>query len=600
MNTLPRWLPWIVAGIAVLYLGGQTVPRRDDPDGFHYREFATLPMQDAGRVLPFDTFARVRLMHISNRMTAVHGTYEKDPDNPQRDHLKDEFTIIPTKWALQTMLISFREDNSVLDYRVFRIDNDQVVNFLGLPHRPGSWRYSWNEFAENADFLSQAKRIIEQEGPTKDDIFENKVWELWLHRAAFFKLTRFDVRLIHPAGREQSGDVHWLTLPAAAGEFQQGTEHKALEYYITMFKAYGENKPDEFNQKLEEYQKYLERARPADYHSARLETFFNRFAPFYHAAILYGLVFLLGCVSWLGTSWDHPLRKAAFVLTLLTLAVHTWALIVRISLTGRPPVTNLYSSAIFIGWGCVVLCTILEWLYKSGIGIVVAAITGMITLIVAHNLVTGDTMEMLQAVLDTNFWLATHVVCITFGYTATFVAGFLSILYIVLGIFTPQLRGEGSVNLGKMIYGVTCFAVLLSFVGTVLGGIWADESWGRFWGWDPKENGALLIVIWNALVLHARWSGIVKARGMANLAIFGNCVVAWSWFGTNLLGVGLHSYGFMKGAMIWLLVFVFSQLLIIGLGCLPLRMWQSFKPAKPPGSPPAPKSSAMASATVST
>ena len=64
-----------------------------------------------------------------------------------------------------------------------------------------------------------------------------------------------------------------------------------------------------------------------------------------------------------------------------------------------------------------------------------------------------------------------------------------------------------------MHYGVVCFATLLSFTGTVLGGIWADQSWGRFWGWDPKENGALLIVIWNALILHARWGGLVKAAG---------------------------------------------------------------------------------------
>ncbi len=94
------------------------------------------------------------------------------------------------------------------------------------------------------------------------------------------------------------------------------------------------------------------------------------------------------------------------------------------------------------------------------------------------------------------------------------------------------------------LYGIVCFATLLSFTGTVLGGIWADQSWGRFWGWDPKENGAMLIVIWNALILHARWGGMVQARGMAMLAVIGNMVTGWSWFGTNQLQVGLHSYGF--------------------------------------------------------
>ena len=126
-----------------------------------------------------------------------------------------------------------------------------------------------------------------------------------------------------------------------------------------------------------------------------------------------------------------------------------------------------------------------------------------------------------------------------------------------------------------MIYGVVCFATLLSFVGTVLGGIWADQSWGRFWGWDPKENGALLIVIWNALILHARWAGMVKERGMAVLAVVGNMVTAWSWFGTNQLGVGLHAYGFMSGAVFYLWGFWLFNLAVIGVGMLPMHMWLS-------------------------
>src|SRR5262249_44950531 len=131
--------------------------------------------------------------------------------------------------------------------------------------------------------------------------------------------------------------------------------------------------------------------------------------------------------------------------------------------------------------------------------------------------------------------------------------------------------------LSKMIYGIICFATLFSFVGTVLGGIWADQSWGRFWGWDPKENGALIIVLWNGLILHARWGGLVRERGLVSLAIVGNIVTSWSWFGVNLLGIGLHSYGFMQAAFWWLLGFVASQLLLIALGSLPDRYWRSFR-----------------------
>jgi cytochrome c biogenesis factor len=210
-----------------------------------------------------------------------------------------------------------------------------------------------------------------------------------------------------------------------------------------------------------------------------------------------------------------------------------------------------------------------------------------VTLLIAHNLALGgDTMEMLRAVLDTNFWLATHVVVVTLGYASTFAAGLLAILYIFLGLFTPllsQKAGAGNLDFGKalakMCYGIVCFATLFSFVGTVLGGIWADQSWGRFWGWDPKENGALLIVLWNAILLHARWGGLVRERGFMNLAIFGNVVTSFSWFGVNMLGIGLHSYGFMDAAFKWLMMFVASQLLLIGDGLLPKSCWQSFSSA---------------------
>ena len=156
----------------------------------------------------------------------------------------------------------------------------------------------------------------------------------------------------------------------------------------------------------------------------------------------------------------------------------------------------------------------------------------------------------------------------------------LAIIYILLGLFTPLLsmklvtrrraRCVASTNeseasrstpdigkaLAKMVYGIVCFATLFSFVGTVLGGIWADQSWGRFWGWDPKENGALLIVLWNAIILHARWGGLMRERGIMNLAVFGNIVTSFSWFGVNMLGIGLHSYGFMDAAFKWLMIFI--------------------------------------------
>jgi ABC-type transport system involved in cytochrome c biogenesis permease subunit len=239
-------------------------------------------------------------------------------------------------------------------------------------------------------------------------------------------------------------------------------------------------------------------------------------------------------------------------------------------------VTNLYSSAVFVGWGAVLLGIVIERFYKNGIGGAMASIVGFATLIIAHHLaMTGDTLEMMRAVLDSNFWLATHVVIITLGYSAMFLAGALAIAFICMGLFSKKFSKEDARSLTNMVYGITCFAALFSLVGTILGGIWADQSWGRFWGWDPKENGALMIVIMGAIVLHARWGGICKERGIMNLAICGNIITAWSWFGTNLLGVGLHSYGFTDSGFFAMLLFIVSQLWFVGMSFIPWSFWRS-------------------------
>jgi len=190
---------------------------------------------------------------------------------------------------------------------------------------------------------------------------------------------------------------------------------------------------------------------------------------------------------------------------------------------------------------------------------------------------------VMQAVLDTQFWLATHVVIIAMGYAATFLAGLLGIIYIAKGLLTRSLSSPEERRLmSRLIYGVVCFAALFSFVGTVLGGLWADDSWGRFWGWDPKENGALIIVLWNALILHALWDNLIRDRGLAVLAVAGNIMTAWSWFGVNELGVGLHAYGSSTGPVLLILsVAVAIHLAIIAAGCLPLSWWLSFRSSQP-------------------
>ncbi len=346
--------------------------------------------------------------------------------------------------------------------------------------------------------------------------------------------------------------------------------------YGRLISAYRSGDTQGFNQAIREYNQYLGQTTPQYLTRPHLEFFFNQAQPFPQTMVLYMVVFVLALASWL--KWPKTLGKTAAILLLFAFLLHTAGLVTRMYLQGRPPVTNLYSSAIFVGWGAVLLCLFLERFYKNGIGSVCASAIGFVTLLIAQNLqVDGDSLEMLRAVLDTNVWLGTHVVMVTLGYSATFLAGFLGIIYIFRGLLTKSFDEMTARSLGRMMYGIVCFATLFSFIGTVLGGIWADQSWGRFWGWDPKENGALLIVIWNAIILHARWGGYARERGVAVLAVFGNIITSLSWFGVNMLGVGLHSYGFIDEAFGPLLVFILSQLAIVGLGILPQKYWRGIQ-----------------------
>jgi ABC-type transport system involved in cytochrome c biogenesis permease subunit len=300
------------------------------------------------------------------------------------------------------------------------------------------------------------------------------------------------------------------------------------------------------------------------------EAGFGRLQAFYLLLQAYFAALLAVLAYWV--TGKEGLRRWTGAGLLLLFVLHTAALLYRMWLHGRPPVTNLYSSGIFVAWGGVALGLILERFWKNGIGAAAAGLCGFLSLLVAHNLgLSGeDNLESVRAVLDSNFWLATHVTIVTLGYSATFVAGILGGIHLLLRAVKADYAAGDSVS--RAAYGILAFATLASFVGTMLGGIWADQSWGRFWGWDPKENGAVLIVLWCAVCLHARWGGLVRREGLMQLLVFGNIVTAWSWFGTNLLGVGLHSYGFTESGFFWLyLVFMPSQLAILALGWLPAR-----------------------------
>ena len=597
-------VPAIVVILGFTYFYFQAAQPSDPVEGFHIQEFARLPIVDRGRVKPMDTFARVSLMVMNDgfqtfkpdisekekaELTTLKNKSARTPEeNKTFSSLSEKDKRQPAvRWLLDVMTSRFSDNHIAEKHKVFRIENDQLLGLLALQPRPGL-RYSIEEFAPQIGELEKAGKAADQKENAKKDAFDKSVLQLAHHLQSYMEIASLQTPLVIPAGKGED----WKPFMQAALESRNANQadpnagmNPTVSKFGEMLLSYLKNEPLNFNKALIEYRELITKELPVQSEISGFEVFFNHFAPFYHCIVVYLFVFLISCFAWVTA--PATLNKTAFWLCILTLLVHTWALGSRMHIQGRPPVTNLYSSAIFIGWGCVLGCLMLEGIYKNGIGNIVGSVTGSLTLLIAQHLsAEGDTLEMMQAVLDTNFWLATHVTCVTLGYTATFVAGFLGIIYVVMGIVTTTLTPERDKSLTQMIYGVVCFAMLFSFVGTVLGGIWADQSWGRFWGWDPKENGALLIVIWNAIILHARWGGMAKSRGVALLAIAGNMVTGWSWFGTNQLGVGLHAYGFNDQLAWGLTAFWLSQLGLIGVGLIPRQYWLSSRIASKTSSIP--------------
>jgi ABC-type transport system involved in cytochrome c biogenesis permease subunit len=591
--------------------------------------FGRLPAIANGRVQPLDSLARNSLLQIREKQTASTGASE----GPAR-------TLSASEWLLEVFFQQDKANTrpvfrilhtDVKGLLGLPLDPDPAKGMDGK-------HFSWNDFAQKIPDLMQEARRAQPIKSELQTPYDRALLHLWNAISLYRRLQcaaqpRDDAKdwnrelgefiAAVPAAREaakaqQDGKtldaketaaletvIHTLqhatelrelsppflippATPGAGPESWQRTGEAlfqvakgdsvpgALRAYAAMGAAFRAGDAGAFKGAVEAYRQELGTNLHQILGKCANEQLFNNLEPFYKATLLYVLIGLCVMIFTLAPGRFAFLRETALRLTLVTLLLHTSGLIFRMVLEGRPPVTNLYSSAVFIGWGACVLGLLLERFWKNGIGLIASSSAGFLTLIIAHNLAqSGDTMEMMRAVLDTNFWLATHVVIVTLGYSATFVAGLLAVLYVVLGFFTRTVTREAAQSLSKMVYGIICFAALFSFVGTVLGGIWADQSWGRFWGWDAKENGALMIVLWNAIFLHARWGGIARERGLMALAIGGNIITAWSWFGVNMLGIGLHAYGFMSAAFNWLMLFVATQIVLAAIALLPTRFWRS-------------------------
>ncbi len=568
-----------------------------------------LPVKQDGRIKPLDTVAGYTLQSLSE---PVFGgvAYVKDSDGNKRSQVE---------WLLGVMA----DVPWTKDAEVFRVYAKEVRELLGLDESRSNFRYSYNEITKNREaFFAEIDKLREKsraqiefnfreqkisdfyqkltsyellsaayDEPALPKLDSNKEEDL---QRALMRLDELDRRykiiedmkplaLIPPMSNDKDGatkqsDPAWVAYgPARFDSILQkvrGIEpNPAIESLSGLMEAVRNQNGREINQAARMYKAQISAVDEVNTTQPKVnaEAWLNSFKPISLGVMLYILSTIVAVVSFAAPK-TRNFKHLAYGIIVGTFLIHTLTLIARMYISGRAPVVNLYSSAVFIGWACVLFCLILELVMRLGLANIVGSLIGLITLSIAGSLDKSDTMHVLAAVLDTQFWLSTHVVVITLGYAVTFLAGFLGAAAILV-MLARRINGlQVDVNkdyllqqIYRMSYFSVCFGILFSFVGTVLGGLWADDSWGRFWGWDPKENGALMIVLWNALVLHARWDRMVGILGFSTLALVGNVVTSWSWFGTNLLGIGLHNYGFNKGIAFALLATLAVHLVLISI-----------------------------------
>ena len=542
--------PWLLILLLIL-------PALLPADGSYLEPFRRMLILENGRQKPLDTFARNLLKQFSGR-SSLSGQEA-------------------SAWLARVLFTP----GQTLDDRIFLLNHPDVPAALGIPGQ-GRQRFSFMQVRPGWDRLQRLAMQAAQLDEQNRSAVENEIMRLAANTHIYITLLNAFNFTSNPGSGgmepEDPGAPLLAIIPLPDAHMEKwsspgsilaslGPRPSGVDAEIGLLAraagAFASGSEWDFSDALSAFNRAVQGRLGHDRAGKKifLEIFYNQLDPFFKTEIAYGLALVFLLLSLLVRGKVFPRLSLLFLLS--GLLVHSCGLLARMLIMGRPPVTNLYETFVFVAWAGVLLGILLEWVQKNSLGIMAGSIAGLLFLLIAGRYsLEGDTMGMLAAVLDSNLWLTTHVVTISVGYAGCVMAGIIGHVVLVHRLLypgNPPLRQRTA----RSLYAVLAFGLVFTFIGTVMGGIWADQSWGRFWGWDPKENGALLIILWCAILFHARLAGMIGQLGMAVGAIISIITVVLAWFGVNLLGVGMHSYGFTSGIAQWLLLFVGGEIIFI-------------------------------------
>ncbi len=595
--------------------------KTNDPPKLSYNYFARIPVLHEGRIKPLDSFARIWLTSFSGKssiegLSAIewlaellfnqHKAYFRPVFNIENHDIITALSLekrknknysfaelshaiknnIKTISSLKKMDSSKRTtaQNQLLELNIklllffeisrsvslilpdLKINNPEVSKKLDLPLNED---LIYKDLMSALPIILRTMEKLKEKNNSNLSMAEKEI--LYLYQA----LQRFDhdkttsvFKIIPPQWRENNDN--WIS-PWEMLNNGQGSPQSAnlLKNWQKMATAYRYS-----NAIL-----WKEQSRQALTLSTQLtssfinpdiidmEYYYNLFNFFKYSMIFYAisLVIIISkhLLFFYLSSWHKKIERLSLVCISFGAFLHITGIAMRMFIMQRPPATTLYETIIFVGIIAVLFALIIERKEKNGIGIFAGSTVGVFLHLIGQKYAAdGDTMRMLVAVLDSNFWLASHVITITIGYAGCFIAGLLAHIYLLAYAFYLQDK-KVLKNTERNILAISIVALFFSTLGTILGGIWADQSWGRFWGWDPKENGALIICLWLIFLLHGRIAGKIPPFSFAVAMVITNIIVAMAWFGVNLLNVGLHSYGFTHNIIYNLALFTGLELAFI-------------------------------------
>lgn len=504
-----------------------------------------LPVQADGRLKPFDSFAREML-------ELVYGK--------QKYESREAFEIILT-WMLAPQTWQAKE--------LFEVRNFDMLTRMGLD--PKKRHYKGDELFTNAKFSElRAELAAKRESKEKLTPYFQALQRLENQFFVFSEIASGRmIRLMPP----KEGDT-WIAVADLQGEAQESFL-ELTKGFIAVISGTAEGKTSSelldlkknLDEKVLAFQDIARVNNPDKYPDGRkiqLETFYNLFHPFKWAYIFYllGAVFVL--FAWITS--QHKIMIPAWGLIGTGFLLHTTGFVIRSYLMDRAPVTNMYETVVWVAWGSLVFAGVLEKIYKFKFIILAGALIAAFAMIIADTapIVLDPSLQPLEPVLRSNYWLTIHVMTITISYAAFFLAFALADIGLIYFLKGEEKHKDKIKAIVMSVYRAIQIGVVFLAPGIILGGIWADYSWGRFWGWDPKETWALIALLGYLAVLHGRLVGWIKDFGMVVSGVLTFSLVIMAWYGVNfVLGAGLHSYGFGAGGVEYVSGFVLAHLLLV-------------------------------------